>query len=421
MDRYYCSQALKKAPLRKCGNKARYSLVAFKEEGGTAEPGYACGIHVGNVRDFKNSNNMWLVTTFEPMQRRAPLESVYQVSGMHIDYILEMGQDVYLYGTPEYEAMLLRVRHDIDNPRPDAPPAPPAAPAPPAPPAAPAAPAPPAAPAAPAWRMQLNGWFGRRPALEEAAVPDDWEEPPTIRIEPLVPAMREGEVRECSVCMSEPGVVACSTNRHSMCAECFADYAVSESNNSDFDGELVCCCAKAFGCDSVAFPTIQVIQTIPEGHAKEFLKGVLKAQERKLEMSFKEMALTELRAHGNDGAIERARKHIAEEILTLRCPNPQCKQAFVDFEGCLALQCSRCKHQICGKCFSMFKDAHKHITDGKCKADDKKGLYGDNQYIAELQLKHRKRMLEIYLRSIPRIRNDVLRACETDLKDLGIY
>eukprot|EP00961_Rhodomonas_salina_P052015 698340-Rhodomonas_salina.1 len=38
--------------------------------------------------------------------------------------------------------------------------------------------------------------------------------------------------------------------------------------------------------------------------------------------------------------VEQARKHVEEEVLQLKCP--RCKQAFLDFDGCCALQCSRC-------------------------------------------------------------------------------
>eukprot|EP01047_Picozoa_sp_COSAG01_P082414 COSAG01_NODE_16820_length_1201_cov_1.062613_1_plen_53_part_10 len=37
-----------------------------------------------------------------------------------------------------------------------------------------------------------------------------------------------------------------------------------------------------------------------------------------------------------------ARKHIVEELLTLKCPREACRQAFIDFTGCFALTCGRC-------------------------------------------------------------------------------
>ncbi len=39
-----------------------------------------------------------------------------------------------------------------------------------------------------------------------------------------------------------------------------------------------------------------------------------------------------------------ARKHVVEDILTLKCP--RCAQAFLDFNGCMALTCGNCNHGV---------------------------------------------------------------------------
>lgn len=44
------------------------------------------------------------------------------------------------------------------------------------------------------------------------------------------------------------------------------------------------------------------------------------------------------------------REHVIEKLLTLRCPNPACEVAFLDFEGCLALKCSACGTGFCAFC-----------------------------------------------------------------------
>jgi hypothetical protein len=38
--------------------------------------------------------------------------------------------------------------------------------------------------------------------------------------------------------------------------------------------------------------------------------------------------------------VRAAYRHSCEELLTLKCPRPNCKQAFIDFEGCFALRCA---------------------------------------------------------------------------------
>lgn len=53
-------------------------------------------------------------------------------------------------------------------------------------------------------------------------------------------------------------------------------------------------------------------------------------------------------------------QHIRESILTPSCP--RCNQVFVDFDGCVALTCHRCKAEFCGLCFAdCGSDAHQHV------------------------------------------------------------
>ena len=60
--------------------------------------------------------------------------------------------------------------------------------------------------------------------------------------------------------------------------------------------------------------------------------------------------------------VRAAYLHICEELLTLKCPRPDCKQAFIDFDGCFALRCSRCPCHFCGWCGAdCGGDAHPHV------------------------------------------------------------
>jgi hypothetical protein len=50
-----------------------------------------------------------------------------------------------------------------------------------------------------------------------------------------------------------------------------------------------------------------------------------------------------------------------ENILTLKCP--RCGAAFVDFEGCMALNCAVCGVGFCGWCLAdCGRDAHEHVA-----------------------------------------------------------
>ena len=62
--------------------------------------------------------------------------------------------------------------------------------------------------------------------------------------------------------------------------------------------------------------------------------------------------------------IKRLRDHVIDELLTLKCPRADCRQPFVDFDGCVALQCSRCNAAFCGLCQEdCGRDGHQHVRD----------------------------------------------------------
>ena len=56
---------------------------------------------------------------------------------------------------------------------------------------------------------------------------------------------------------------------------------------------------------------------------------------------------------GKHGDAQKHRAHVVEKILTLACP--RCGQAFLDYNGCVALTCSRagCGAGFCGFCLEV--------------------------------------------------------------------
>ena len=61
--------------------------------------------------------------------------------------------------------------------------------------------------------------------------------------------------------------------------------------------------------------------------------------------------------------VEAARRHIVDEILTLKCPRAGCRAAFLDFNGCFALTCGRCGCGFCAWCLAdCGDDAHTHVA-----------------------------------------------------------
>jgi len=56
------------------------------------------------------------------------------------------------------------------------------------------------------------------------------------------------------------------------------------------------------------------------------------------------------------------KNRIVDEHLTLKCPRQNCRQAYIDFNGCAALVCSRCPCNFCGWCLQdCGSDSHAHV------------------------------------------------------------
>jgi hypothetical protein len=120
--------------------------------------------------------------------------------------------------------------------------------------------------------------------------------------------------------------------------------------------------------------------------------------------------------------IRKHRNHIANNILTLRCPRKGCNAAILDFEGCYALECSVCKCGFCGWCFKDCQnDAHDHVLE--CKYNTNPGEYFANiSCFEEVHAENRKQKVINYLATkvkemdLPYVK----RAIVLDLQDIGI-
>ena len=130
----------------------------------------------------------------------------------------------------------------------------------------------------------------------------------------------------------------------------------------------------------------------------------------------------ELRSGYKDPAAP-VRQQIEEEILTLRCPRPGCRQAFAAFDGCLAVQCSRagCGAYFCAICTTDCRssaDAHAHAR--ACR-------YGNGTYYASaaeiphMQNVARAAKLRALLRPLDRrVAEGVLRGMAREFADVGL-
>ena len=126
-----------------------------------------------------------------------------------------------------------------------------------------------------------------------------------------------------------------------------------------------------------------------------------------------------------DERARQVRHHIVERILNPACP--RCGQAFVDFDGCFALSCSRvgCSLPACGFCAYCLHDAngdaHAHVAECRHNIAPGRGVWASLEIFKEAQRRRCTRMIREYLATLDAAsRARALRDCAQDLRDLGI-
>ena len=101
-------------------------------------------------------------------------------------------------------------------------------------------------------------------------------------------------------------------------------------------------------CSAIPYSDAAVARNIPEDVFDMLIDARMQVLERKVRLEVK----LEIQQMQNTQApmqtdVDKARKHI-EEMLNLMCPH--CAQAYVDFNGCAALECSGCGGAFCAWC-----------------------------------------------------------------------
>lgn len=196
------------------------------------------------------------------------------------------------------------------------------------------------------------------------------------------------EAQECCVCFDDfygmrDGVTCDGDNQHFTCTECFKAHVTSsctdEMRKQEMRAGKVHCPYCVFPptadtCDSAPFSGQLIAGHCDAAGFKLYQEARVRLLEAKLareaEVTMEKRIAAELAKMKLLGKeVFEARKHIIEEILTLKCP--KCKQAFVDFSGCMALTCSAagCNCNFCGWCLAdCGADAHPHIKTCKERA-----------------------------------------------------
>lgn len=255
--------------------------------------------------------------------------------------------------------------------------------------------------------------------------------------------------RECCVCFDEvnhaAGVECHGRPAHFLCDGCFAQHCLTASQAelhaiTARGGRLFCperrkeggawqCCADRAPPDfppDLAFTAETVAAHVPPAVFEAYLHARDRIQEQtlvqELEQQFEERMAAERRRvqqlRAEELRVEQTVRHIQESILVLKCP--RCEAAFVDFDGCFALTCHRCRCAFCAYCLAdCGGDAHAHVAACPHRLQD--GYGGDRRTFDRAQQQRRQRMVRDYLATVDQgIRERVIAACARDFADLGL-
>lgn len=117
-------------------------------------------------------------------------------------------------------------------------------------------------------------------------------------------------------------------------------------------------------------------------------------------------------------------KKIRDTIINLCCPS--CHMVYLDFTGCMALQCEGCKTHFCAYCHkeaNTGRGCHEHVRMCPYNLTDNNSYYADPEIIKDAQRRYRRRKLKKYLLEggfKKQVQNAIVMELCKDLNDLGI-
>jgi len=215
----------------------------------------------------------------------------------------------------------------------------------------------------------------------------------------------------CGICLEKFNVSDCvqCTGGHVVCKTCFVLQIRAQTGQDVRDSfvrngcNIICAfCKVPFRerdfISVVVDDAFQLITRARDEVAELRAENRLRAEyEARMELLRQELARGQ-DAHAQK--VSRHRLHIAENILTLKCPRAQCGRAFLDYAGCMALTCS-CGCGFCAWCLQdCGGDAHAHVLT--CPRNLLPKSYGGSH--DQFQTVHRERVRPLvlqYLAGVP--------------------
>ena len=168
--------------------------------------------------------------------------------------------------------------------------------------------------------------------------------------------------------------------------------------------------------------SVEIFDQHINARRKVLEEEIARALETEMQQRMK-AELAQLLAMDEEGRKVRVEvTRIREDVLTLKCPRDG--QAFLDFEGCLSLKCSRCPCHFCGWCLAdCGDDAHAHIRE----CADKPAAARNDPYFATMDVfdghwrRRRQALVHAQLQMLDAtVRAGVERELRQDLLEIGI-
>ena len=242
---------------------------------------------------------------------------------------------------------------------------------------------------------------------------------------------------ECkNLCLTTKTGVECDgTEKHFLCSADLSDYVQAESKDDmgrleQRQARIMCPASKhQHGkCQSAAFSDELLAKHITGFALQLYLEARLKVAEKqlssKLEKEKQEAIEREVKrlAEMDEAArkVERAFHHITPQLLTLRCP--RCHSAFLDFNGCCAVQCSFCPCNFCAYCLTdCGTDAHRHVAHCDLNNHPTKDVFNSQENVEAAQRQRKESLVQLYLSTLgPDLRARVIKRCATEFRDLRV-
>ena len=233
---------------------------------------------------------------------------------------------------------------------------------------------------------------------------------------------------ECCVCLEDElrltDGVSCA-ELHFQCDGCFDRYVCDIATRDDrlARGDDVRCPKDA--CSAACFTDRQVAEHVSDetfvqlGVLRKALHEQVLVEEMEARMEAEIKRREQLSALENQAA--DARRHIVEEILTLKCP--KCKTAFVDFDGCFALTCSHCPCKFCAWCLQAGSNGHAaHLCAASCGSKHgADGYYGTKELFNTYHEGRKRDKARAFLLQLDEdVRKAAVAACHNELEPLGV-